>query len=96
MEKYDDFEAIYETMIGQRIPEYAVPGVENMADGVTPYSQAWRQLLKSRDALCRRFSIHPEDPDLEQMINAVTTIEREIARGIHQFFHNAYTVGEGH
>ena len=92
MEKSFDFEAIYETMIGQRIPEAAVPGVENIADGVTPYSQAWQKLLKSRDSLCRRFRIHPEDKDLEQILNAVTVIEREAALAVYRIAHT----GEGH
>ena len=84
MEKYDNFESIYETMIGQRIPEYAVDGVENIADGVTPYSQAWRELMRSRDSLCSRFVIYPEDPDLERILNAAATIEREIARAMYR------------
>jgi len=91
MEKHNNFESIYETMIGQRVPEYAVPGVENMADGVTPYSLAWRELLKSRDSLCRRFRIHPEDQDLERMVNAVMIIERETARAMYNI-----SVGKGY
>ena len=79
-----DFEAIYETIIGQRIPEAAVPDVEDISMDGTSYSAAREALMKARDSLVTRFSMNPEDRDLECILNAVSVMEREAALAVYQ------------
>ena len=82
MVKNEDFEAIYETLIGQRIPQTAVPGVESIASEGTAYSEAYQTLMEARMNLTRRFGMDFEDEDLERIMNAIAVIEKEIAKGM--------------
>ena len=79
-----EFEAIYESLTGQRLPEAAMPGVEDLSREGTPYSRAWQELLSARDSLVRRFGMDPEDRDLERMLNAAMRAERETALGMYR------------
>ncbi len=44
------------------------------------YEEAQKSLTNARDSLCQRFHIPAEDRDLEQIMNGVLQIERDIAR----------------
>ena len=85
MKKSNDFEAIYETLIGQRIPEAAVPGVECIAVPGSPYAAAWETIMEARLSLARRFGMDFEDQDLERIMDAVSVIEREAAKGMFRY-----------
>ena len=82
MVKNNDFEAIYETLIGQRTPETAVPGVETIAGEGSAYSAACETLMDARLSLTRRLGMDFEDKDLERIMDAVSVIEREVAKGM--------------
>lgn len=86
----NNFEDIYETLIGLREPEAAVPGVESIAVKGTRYSEAWQELMDARIRLAERFGIDFEDADLERIMDAVAVIEREAACAI---FHQRVTCG---
>ena len=80
----NNFEDIYETMIGQRVPEAEAAGVVSIAGEGTPYSNAWQELMEARISLARRFGMAFEDKDLERIMAAVTVIERETALGMYR------------
>ena len=78
----NNFEDIYETLIGLREPEAAAPGVECIALEGTPYANAWQELMDARMRLAKRFGIEFEDEDLERIMEAVAVIEREAALAV--------------
>ena len=74
-----EFEQIYGTLLGELLPEYAVPGIE---DAFAPGSFCDKKYAEMRDAyqrLCLRLGVREEDPDLEIMVNSLTDIQHHIA-----------------
>ena len=59
--------------------------VENIFVQGTEFNDAYEDLAIARENLCERFGMDMEDEDLERIMNAVLTIEREIAR--HMFYY---------
>ena len=81
MKEIYDFDAFYETLIGERIPAMCMPGVVCIAEEGSAYSRAYKTLMDARISLTRRFGMDFEDKDLERIMEAVSTIEKEVARG---------------
>lgn len=81
MKEIFDFNAFYETLIGERIPAMRVPGVVCIAEEGSAYSQAYQTLMDARLSLTQRFDMEFEDKDLERIMEAVSVIEKEAARG---------------
>ena len=84
MKEIYDFDAFYETLIGHREEQFAVPGVVCVAEEGSAYSQAYQALMYARLSLTRRFGMEFEDKDLERIMEAVSVIEKEVARGAFQ------------
>ena len=80
----NQFEEVYETLVGHREAPYAVPGVQSIAAEGSAYSLAYQALMDARLSLTRRFGMDFEDKDLERIMEAVATIEKETAKGIFQ------------
>ena len=76
------FEDVYETLVGHREAPFAVPGVQSIAAEGSAYSLAYQTLMDARLSLTRRFGMDFEDKDLERIMEAVATIEKEIAEGM--------------
>ena len=76
-----DFESFYETLTGHREGKFAVPGVACIAEEGSAYSRAYQTLMEARLSLTRRFGMEFEDKDLERIMEAVSVIEKEAARG---------------
>ena len=79
-----DFDDIYETMLGLRIPEACVPGV---ADDFSEGSLCQREYDRMRGAyerLCSRLGAGDEDPDLNTMVDALEAIQRELCERMHR------------
>ena len=85
MGKNEDFEDIYETLVGERVPEAAVPGVESIASEGSAYSEAYQSVMEARMNLARRFGMDFEDEDLERIMNAIAVIEKETAKGMFRY-----------
>jgi len=75
-----DFTFIFETMTGNHRLTPGVPWVRNLFTAGTPYDQAYQTLWDSRVSIGNRFGIHwEEDPDLEQIMQAISDIEECVA-----------------
>ena len=74
-----EFEQIYGTLLGELLPEYAVPGIE---DAFAPGSFCDKKYAEMRDAyqrLCLRLGVRDEDPDLEIIVDSLTDIQHCLA-----------------
>ena len=77
MQNYRD---VYDSLTGGLAEEYRIDGVEDISAEGTPYSGAYQAIWDARESLCRRYGMDFEDRDLERIMQAVLTIEEEIAR----------------
>lgn len=76
------FEQLYGTVLGYLTPENQLPGVTDITGEGSAYDQAYQNILSARESLCRRFSLSPEDKDLEAIMAAIQTLEKATAQGI--------------
>ncbi len=44
------------------------------------YDRAWQEIYDARGQLCQRFGMSWEDPDLERILNAIVTLEKDVAQ----------------
>ena len=75
-----DFDDTYESMLGLRLPESSVPGVE---DAFSEGSLCQREYDRMRDAyerLCSRLGAGDEDPDLNTMVDAMEATQRDLCK----------------
>ena len=79
-----EFEVFYETLTGHREGQFALPGVASIAEEGSAYCRAYQTLMDARLSLTRRFGMDFEDKDLERIMEAVSVIEKEVARGVFQ------------
>ena len=70
---------VFDTMIGMLIPEYRVPGVENMAARGTPYDEACKIAWEARLRLAKRLDTDDQDEDLLELVDAMYDAEEIIA-----------------
>ena len=76
----EDFELIYQKVIGNMKKDTSIPWVEDAFVKGTDFAQAYDIFWEVRENLCRRFSIDWEDEDLEGFMDAVITLERDLAQ----------------
>ena len=74
-----EFDDIYETLLGERLPEYAVPGVENAFGPGGFCDEKYAEMRSSYERLCLRLGAGDEDDDVEIIINSLMEIQKEIA-----------------
>ena len=77
MEKFA--EAVYDTMTGNLLPAFRVPGVEILYGVGKPCSDNYADMLDAYGRLCRRLGMTDEDDDCETMIHALMDNERRMA-----------------
>jgi len=77
-------ERVYETLTGQILPQYALPGVENAFEEGSKCMELYTQMLEAYERLRTRLGITEEDPDVEIIIGNLMQIEREIS---HKMFY---------
>ena len=70
---------VFETMTGMLIPEYRVPGVENLAVRGTPYDEACKIAWEARLRLSERLGTDDQDEDLLDLVNAMDGVQEIIA-----------------
>ena len=70
---------VFQTMTGMLIPEYCVPGVENMAARGTPYDEAYKIAWEARLRLGERLGTDIEDEDLLEFVEAMEEAQKIIA-----------------
>ena len=72
-------EQVYETLTGQALAQYAVPGIEDVFAGDSECAILYDQVLAAYDRLRERLGIANEDPDIEMIIGNLMRIEKTIA-----------------
>ena len=77
-----DFDAIYSTVMGRQGEGFQVSWVDSGFAEDSGIRQAYEELWAARDNLCRRFGLDWEDDDLERIMDAVLTLESDLARRI--------------
>ena len=75
-----EFEQIYDTLRGELLPEYAVPGVENLFAPGSICDREYAEMRHAYERLLERLGQEDEDADLEIMVNTMTEIQTHIAR----------------
>jgi hypothetical protein len=74
----DYIDEIYDTLMDDLVPGAAVPWVASIwDDGVC--GPEWENVLLARERICARLGVS-EDPDVEQIIDAMMRIQRRAAR----------------
>ena len=69
-------EQVYETMWGQLIDKYAVPGVEDAFCEGSRCGQLYEQMLEAYERVCDRLGVEGEDPDVETIVGALLEMDR--------------------
>ena len=79
----ENFQQIYETMLGLLEPEACVPGIENaFADGSFCADQ-YEKMRSAYERLCTRLNVRNEDQDLNTMVDSMEAIQKELCRRIY-------------
>ena len=76
---------IYLTLIGQMDDAFCVAGVENLFEEGSVCDCAYEQMLDAYARLRERLGIENEDADVEQIINALRTIERTVSMKMFEY-----------
>ncbi len=76
----DQFMWVYESMLGLLEADAQMPGVENaFADGMV-CTRAYEEMRSAYERLCRRLAQTDEDPDLNQIVESMEIIQKELCR----------------
>ena len=73
------FDNYYGTVLGELLPEYSVPGVENAFRQGSSCDLEYEQILQARQRLYQRLGVEEEDEDMEIIFNSFLRIQNEIA-----------------
>ena len=78
----EDFEAIYESMIGMLKPEYRLDWVEDAFVEGTVLYQSYERIWQAEDRICWRLGLECTigDPDMGAILGGITTMKRDIGR----------------
>ena len=74
-----DFDAFYESLLGLRTGDAALPGVENAFRQGSSCDLEYEQILQARQRLYQRLGVEEEDEDMEIIFNSFLRIQNEIA-----------------
>ena len=80
-----DFDDIYESMLGLRLPEACVPGVEDAFSEGSLCQREYDRMRSAYERLCTRLGAGDEDPDLNTMVNALEAIQQELCERMYRF-----------
>ena len=67
-------EAVYQTLIGQLLPEYQVPGVENAFAPGNVCNHLYQRIYEAKLRLCQRLGVIDDDTDIEDIVDAYEDI----------------------
>lgn len=83
------FESVYETMIGMYRPEYAPAQIEN---AFYVCMEEYGNMRDAYERICDRLGCESgEDPDLDAMVDALETIQKELCRRMYIYCNTART-----
>lgn len=69
-----DIWAVYETVLGQALPEAAVPGVKNLFEAGMACDQLYEEVTAACARICKRLGAANEDKDLEIVLDSMNRI----------------------
>ena len=78
MQFYDE---IYYSLIGEMAEDSALPWVPNAFSPGSECEQAYTRLLAARDRVSGKLGVE-DDPDLEQMLQEMLTIQRILCKKV--------------
>ena len=76
-------EYFYDCLIGQVLPEYSIPWVENLFEPGKPCYESYQSALDAYARLRQRLGTEPEDSDVEQLIDQLLQYSRIV--GVQMF-----------
>ena len=79
-----DFDAFYESLLGLRTGEAALPGVENAFAPGSLCDREYGRMRESYLRICERLHAGEEDTDLEDLVAAMEAIQRALCRRIYE------------
>ena len=81
--KYKLIEDIYDSLLGES--NAPIPGIENAFAVGKPCDQQYQELLEAYDRLRERLDIQNEDRDIEAIISAMLSIQKELCFKMYQY-----------
>ena len=72
-------QAVYETLIGELIEEYQVPGIENLFTNGSQRDLLYIQMRQAYNRILERLGLQDEDTDIEKIICTLTDIQKIVA-----------------
>ena len=66
--------AVYQTLTGQLLPEYRIPGVENAFAPGSVCHQLYQRIYHAKLRLCQRLGAIDDDTDIEDIADAYEDI----------------------
>ena len=66
--------------MGDRLPEYAVPGVENAFAPGSFCDRKYAAMREAYERLCHRLGAGDEDPDLEIIVDSLMDIQHFLTK----------------
>lgn len=76
---------VYNTLAGQLVEEYRIPGVENAFGEGSYCMKRYSDMLDAYGRLCERLGVVDEDDDVEIIIHALMDIEREMSMKMYHY-----------
>lgn len=70
---------VYESLLGDLVPEYALDWVEDIFVPGHPCYDSYNQMREAYLRACARLGSREEDPDLELVVNALLDYSRIVA-----------------
>ena len=67
-------EAVYQTLTGQLLPEYQIPGIENTFAPGSKCAILYQRIYNAKLRLCQRLGVTDDDADIEDIANAYEDI----------------------
>ena len=80
-----DAENVYQTLTGNMIDEYVVPGVENAFAEGSRCDELYKQIFQANRRLCDRLGARDEDADVELIINNFLEINRFLCKEMYRY-----------
>lgn len=78
-------EDIYDTMIGELIPELCIPGIYNEFEEGAPCERLYEKVYEAKCRICDRMGISGEDPDVETIINNMFDIQKILCKKMFEY-----------
>lgn len=76
---------VYQTVIGELLPDFQINGIEDSFAPGGLCDQAYQEMRSSFDRILERLGVENEDQDLEIILNCMRTIQKEVAYQMYRY-----------